>query len=61
MVERFERLQMVLRTTIDGWCSTTPTLPRCLMHILMSGCSSIFGVSNIFLNMFIKVMILLQW
>ncbi len=35
MVERFERLQMALRTITDGWCPTTPTLPRCVMHVLM--------------------------
>jgi hypothetical protein len=33
MVKSFERFQMVLRTTTDEWCPTTPTLLRCLMHI----------------------------
>jgi len=42
---------MVLRTTIDGWCPTTPTLPRCLMHILTPRCPSVFGVSNTFLRL----------
>ncbi len=60
MVERFERLQMALCTTIVGWCPTTPTLPRCLMHILMSRCLPIFGVSNTSLNTFTKVPTMLQ-
>jgi len=61
MVEHFERLQMALHMTINGWCPTTPTLPRCLMHILTLRCALIFGVSNTFLNMFIKVLTMLQW
>ncbi len=60
MVERFERLQMALCMIIDGWCPTTPTLPRCLMHILTSRCLLIFGVSNTFLNTFTKVLTVLQ-
>ncbi len=36
-----------------------PTLPRCLMHILMSRCLSIFRMSNTFLNTFKKVLIVL--
>jgi hypothetical protein len=42
MVKRFKSLKMALRTTTDGWCPTTPTLPRCLMHILMSRCPLVF-------------------
>ncbi len=57
---RFERFQMALRMTTDGWYPTTPTLPRCLMHILTSRCPSIFRVSNTFLNTFIKVLTMLQ-
>jgi hypothetical protein len=60
MVECFERLQMALCTTTDGWCPTTPKLPRCLMHILTSRCPSVFRMSNIFLNTFIKVLTVLQ-
>ncbi len=28
MVECFKRLEMALCTTTDGWCPTTPTLPK---------------------------------
>ncbi len=59
MVKRFERLQMALHTTTDGWCPTTPTLPRCLMHILTLRCPPIFGVQNTFLNTFTKVLTVL--
>jgi hypothetical protein len=59
MVKRFVRLQMALHTTTDGWCPTTPTLPRCLMHILASRCLLVFEVSNTFLNMFTKVLTML--
>jgi hypothetical protein len=59
MVERFKRLQMALRTATDGWCPTTPTLLRCLMHILTSKCPPVFGVSNTFLNTFTKVLTVL--
>jgi hypothetical protein len=38
MVEHFERLQMALHMTTDGWCPTTLTLLRCLMHILTLRC-----------------------
>jgi len=48
MVESFKRLQMVLHRKIDGWCPITFTLPRCLMHILMSRCPSVSGVLNTF-------------
>ncbi len=61
MVECFKRLQMALRTTTNGWCPTTPTLPKCLMHILTLRCLPILGVSNTFLNTFTKVLTVLQW
>jgi hypothetical protein len=48
MVERFKRLQMALHMTIDGWRPITPTLPRCLMHILTLKCPPVFEVLNTF-------------
>jgi hypothetical protein len=49
MVERFERLQMALRMTTDGWCPTTPTLPRCFnAHINIEVSTDIRNVKYLF-------------
>ncbi len=48
MVKHFKRLQMALRTTTDGWCPTTPTLPKCLMHINVEVSAGIRSVKYLF-------------